>query len=122
MCNSGFETAAKVAQQMDFFLGLPSLLLDPDEERRIMYGKAGAFRWKPYGMEYRVMSNFWLGHDSLIEWVFQNATQGVERMVNGEFLPEIYGDIQDVINNSDKDVARELIAAANILMPESYHV
>ena len=48
-----FETCRLVVQQLDFFLGLPALLFDRDgERRRELYGKAGAFRPKPYGVEY----------------------------------------------------------------------
>ena len=34
---------------MDLFLGVPSILIDPDTERRKMYGKAGDYRLKEYG-------------------------------------------------------------------------
>lgn len=51
---------AAVAKQLDFALGIVSLLWDPDPRRRVMYGKAGCFRPKTYGMEYRTMSNVWL--------------------------------------------------------------
>lgn len=47
---------------LDIFVGLPSVFLDRLEGsalRRTMYGKAGAFRPKPYGLEYRVMSPWW---------------------------------------------------------------
>ena len=33
---------------------------DHDRIRRMMYGKLGAFRPKPYGVEWRVPSNFWM--------------------------------------------------------------
>lgn len=55
---------------MDIFLGVPSLLLDTDKRRRELYGKAGAYRPKPYGLEYRVLSNFWLEKDTYVYWVF----------------------------------------------------
>ena len=49
---------------LDLFLGIPSILIDKDptsNARREIYGKAGRFRDTPYGVEYRSMSNFWLG-------------------------------------------------------------
>lgn len=51
---------AAMARQFDYALGIVSLLWDPDPRRRTMYGKAGCFRPKPYGFEYRMMSNVWL--------------------------------------------------------------
>jgi len=39
-----FKTNIKIIKAMDLFLGLPSLVLDTDKDRRKMYGKAGAFR------------------------------------------------------------------------------
>ncbi len=41
-------------------------MYDKDTERRGMYGKAGAFRPKPYGVEYRTLSNAWLSNDERI--------------------------------------------------------
>lgn len=49
-----------LVKQFDWFLGAWSLMLDPDPTRRKLYGKAGACRYKPYGVEYRVLSNFWV--------------------------------------------------------------
>lgn len=62
-----------IVKELDFRLGYPSLLLDPDTKRRELYGKAGAYRPKPYGLEYRVLSNFWIQSDILIEWVFKTV-------------------------------------------------
>jgi hypothetical protein len=48
---------------LDFFVGLPCVLLDRDPgnaERRKVYGRAGEYRLPKYGLEYRTLSNFWL--------------------------------------------------------------
>lgn len=48
---------------LDLFVGIPSLWLDKDPTsvlRRQFYGKAGRYRTKKYGIEYRSLSNFWL--------------------------------------------------------------
>lgn len=55
-----FSACARLARMMDYTLGVPSLLWDKDDRRRELYGKAGAFRPKPYGMEYRTLSCAWL--------------------------------------------------------------
>ena len=39
----------------DLYLGVPSIIMDTDTERRKLYGKTGAYRNKPYGLEYRVL-------------------------------------------------------------------
>jgi len=49
-----------LVKQLDWYLGGWSLLQDEDKTRRLLYGKAGACRFKPYGVEYRVLSNFWI--------------------------------------------------------------
>jgi hypothetical protein len=38
-----------------------------DNERRTLYGKAGAFRPKNYGVEHRVLSNGWIGSTSTMK-------------------------------------------------------
>lgn len=112
-----FEICRIITQQLDFYLGLPSLLFDNDQRRRDMYGKAGAFRPKSYGVEYRVLSNAWLRDDKLMRWAFDAAQQGVQS-VRGYRLTDKYGDIQEIINNGDIASARRIIDNENLPVPE----
>lgn len=61
----------------DLFLGVPSVLLDKGVERRKLYGKAGAFRPKPYGVEYRTLSNFWIFKRNLTKWVWHQTERAL---------------------------------------------
>lgn len=45
---------------LDISVGLPSLSLDKQGLRRQWWGQAGTYRPKPYGLEYRTLSNFWI--------------------------------------------------------------
>lgn len=105
------------ARQMDFFLGLPSLFYDTDVKRRELYGKAGALRIKPYGMEYRTLSNAWLNSEKLMRWVFQSATAGMEALMGGWLLEEEFGDVQQIINTSDVKKAAAIIEKAGLPVP-----
>jgi len=112
-----FTKCCHVAKQMDFYLGLPSLVYDKDSRRRELYGKAGCFRPKPYGSEYRTLSNMWLNSKELIGWVFNNVQTGMHRLIKGDVLAEKYGDIQEIINTSDWKAAKQIINAENIGVP-----
>lgn len=101
--------ARAVARQMDFFLGLPSLFYDDDVRRREMYGKGGAMRVKPYGVEYRTLSNAWLANEKRIAWIYRATQEGMRRLLNGDDLSEKYGDIQEIINTSNKAKAKAII-------------
>jgi hypothetical protein len=63
---------------MDLFLGVPSILMDKGDVRKQLYGSAGAYRDKPYGGEYRTLSNFWIFDNHLIEWVWNNTSRAVD--------------------------------------------
>jgi hypothetical protein len=94
---------------MDLFLGVPSVLMDKGELRKELYGKAGAFRTKDYGVEYRTLSNFWVFDDRLVKWVWDNTEKAVEA-VESQFAIDNYKDsILDAINNNNKEAARFLI-------------
>ena len=101
--------ANAAAKQMDFYLGLGSLMYDDDKERREMYGKAGCVRYKPYGVEYRTLSNAWLKSEKTIRWVYRNAVKGMQEILNGNILADKYGDIQEIINSSDKKEAKKIL-------------
>lgn len=47
--NPDEEITEKIIYAMDMILGLQSVILDPDTIRKKSYGKAGEFRFKPYG-------------------------------------------------------------------------
>lgn len=111
------EYCAQRVRELDFYLALPSLFYDADTKRRELYGKAGAFRPKKYGFEYRTLSNGWLKSDALKSWVYQASVAAWSKMESGISLMDKYGDIQHIINNSDKKEAKRIIVAENILMP-----
>lgn len=110
------ELCLMLVKQLDFFLALPSLLYDTEVDRRAMYGKAGAYRPKSYGVEYRVLSNAWLNDERLMRWVYQNVEQALACM--DAPLADKYGDIQQIINDSDVEAAMVIIQAEGIPVPE----
>lgn len=88
-----FIECCRIARQMDYYLGISSLLWDKDGTRRKLYGKAGAFRPKPYGMEYRVLSNRWLDSEPLMRWVYNTVQVAMVDAEEGDFAEDHYGDI-----------------------------
>lgn len=113
--------STRVARLCDVYLGIPSVLLDDDTRRRELYGSAGAHRIKEYGVEYRVLSNFWLRSDSLKRWVFNQAASCVEWADQEASITDICGgaeEIQRIINTGDKEAAASLVKHLNITMPE----
>lgn len=109
--------AQMVVKQLDYFLGLPSLIYDMDTRRRSMYGKGGACRYKSYGVEYRTLSNAWLQSPELIKWVFRATKKAVEELMNGNNLESRHGDIQEIINTSNRKKALAIIRAENLEIP-----
>lgn len=78
------EACSALAAEMDYYIGVPSLAWDKDVLRRTIYGAAGAFRPKPYGMEYRSASNQWLQSEELIGFVYDNTLKAIQSVVGGE--------------------------------------
>lgn len=55
------EDKLQLVRLCDIFAVLPKIPSETKDEsdRRTLYGKAGSFRWKEYGIEHRVLSNKW---------------------------------------------------------------
>lgn len=68
-------------QLMDWHVGAWSCTVDSDLTRRQLYGKAGACRYKPYGVEYRTLSNFWVLREDLRLEVWNRMQQAVDDFV-----------------------------------------
>lgn len=106
---------------MDLYLGVPSVILDNSPasvRRRELYGKAGAMRPKPYGFEYRVLSNYWMFDDALISWVFTNTHAAMEFATKGEELSKKESKVvQECINTGNVELAKTLVKQYEIPMP-----
>jgi len=100
----------EVIKALDFTLGLPSVLYDDDTVRRRFYGQAGHFRAKPYGVEYRVLSNFWIKKVGYMKWVYKAAFAAFAR--GSDILARASeADVKlmtRAINTSNKEVAKDL--------------
>jgi hypothetical protein len=85
-----------LAKALDLFIAIPSLSTDNPMRRRL-YGGAGAFRPKPYGMEYRTPSNHWIFEMSTRHWVYQQ----VERALSEFRRLTVPDNVEQVINQHD---------------------
>lgn len=81
------NAAMELVRQLDWYLGGWSAITDKDSTRRSLYGKAGAMRFKPYGAEYRVLSNWWLNHPSTRLAVWNRMQRAIHDM-RDRYLPE----------------------------------
>jgi hypothetical protein len=127
---------------LDLFLGIPSVLIDQSTDsyrRRAYFGMAGSYRDKPYGIEYRVLSSFWLRNESTIglyyllnEFVFHEMNDGIWNKFykfnikelksnNPEQAYNCYGYDQSAliraINTSNYSLARKFFNFAVNFMP-----
>ena len=105
------KNALDVVRACDLFLGVPSVLMDNGEMRKQLYGKAGAFRAKPYGVEYRTLSNFWIFEEKYIKWVWDNSSRAVECTID---VKKEQDRILRAINDNDKEVAKQLVNEYNL--------
>jgi hypothetical protein len=117
----GYENPTKkisldIIKTLDLFLGVPSVVIDTDTRRRSLYGKAGCFRHTSFGVEYRVLSGFFISDYNLTLWAFKQVfkalwfleANGIEQIEMSEER------ICDAINNGDVELAKELISEFNL--------
>ena len=98
------EDKFELIRCMDAFIGLQALLVDKDTRRKMLYGKAGAMRIKPYGVEWRVPSNFWIHSKESRKWMFDSAYFCA---ANFKQLRETYSgiDVVKIINTNNSKAA-----------------
>jgi hypothetical protein len=98
-----FMTCVAMTQELDYYLGIPSFRWDHDDQRRQMYGQAGSFRPKKYGVEYRVLSNAWVFSEDLISEVFKRTKRACNNIKSGVFVSkEFPGLAKDFIDSQGK--------------------
>lgn len=79
------EACCMMVKQLDAQFACSYALLEGDDgaRRRELYGKAGAFRPKKYGVEWRVLSNCWLSNTYYMRNVFRNVKEAFENLLGG---------------------------------------
>ena len=111
--NPNVETSVTFVKYFDTFVGIPSVLFDTDSRRRSLYGKAGAFRIQPWGVECRLLSSAMYANNDLIRTVWGCVIQAIDAFNFSAPFPN-KDLVQTAINNSDVDLAKQIIEAWSI--------
>lgn len=105
----------QIVRALDGILGVAGVSLAAgfdNPERRHTYGRAGEFRLPEHGLEYRVLSNFWLGHPAITMLVFELARTAVRMGESGLFnlcWDATEKETRQVINECDVQGARDIL-------------
>lgn len=104
----------KIVEVMNIVVGNTCVLVDRDPDnarRRINYGRAGEYREKPYGLEYRVLSNFWLKSYtlwSMASILVRNSLAIHNAGLSDELISRFdIKKVRQAINENDFELARE---------------
>ena len=102
---------------MDLCVGTYMCIIDPPEasRRRELYGKAGAFRPKSYGVEYRTPSNSWLTTPERHQTIYTLTAMAVYLLQNGITLEKMMlneVDVQKAIDTGDYEICFTLLSVA----------
>jgi hypothetical protein len=115
--NPDCDLSIEIVRAMDLFVGVMSVLIDPNTKRRALYGKAGAYRFKKYGVEYRVLSSALFNDNDLLTFVYDYTMKAIDFINNNGIITDPER-IQNCINNSDESLAMQILDDYNIDIPE----
>lgn len=111
------KAVQEFTKHLDLFLSVPAQIMDHGQLRKELYGKAGAFRYKPYGMEYRSLSNFWVFSQEHTAWVWKSVDKAMNAWYNGNIdIDNEAPLILDAINNNNMQAAKSLIDKHSLLV------
>jgi hypothetical protein len=90
---------------MDLFVAIPSILIEKDysqRDRRKIFGKAGSYRIKPYGIEYRVLSSWWTGKPEYSALIYRMC-EFVFEFMNNEMWKKFWNlNIDDIYEGNNE--------------------
>lgn len=118
------EVCRKFIRCLDLYVGLAMTVFDTDTRRRTLYGAAGAYRPKSYGVEYRTPSNAWIKNKARRQFIHTMLRSCIQTMSGGtdyyesyfgetskykDAYTKNYGHPRDIINNGDAKAARRIL-------------
>lgn len=96
------EACCMMVKQLDTTVGTRAAFYEGADgvKRRELYGKAGAFRPKSYGVEYRTASSNWLNNVDRMTYMYQSIVDSFDELLAGHRQYEMieYEDTRDAIN------------------------
>lgn len=117
------EDLQRLIRYFDLYLGVPSILIDPDTLRRELYGEAGDYRYKDLFeqgiivLEYRSLGGYMINH---ADWVYNQIIKAIEAFNVNEDYPGAI--VRDIIDDNDKSGAAELIQQYHIELPQNIKI
>lgn len=104
----------ELVRLLDLCVGMLLMLVDDDIRRMELYGKAGALRFKKYGVEYRTPSNVWTKTQKHINFVWNAVASAINLYEYGVRAPK---EVEEIINTRDKNGAKALAYKMGLLLP-----
>lgn len=129
-CNTKLRTAAghvhigfanptddlriRIARLFDAMVTVPSLFVTEPNPRRTMYGRAGAFRPKPYGVECRSIEAFWITKATYRKKVWEGAKLAFHAAIGSNSgiilaVEELADPICEAINTHNLELAKHVL-------------
>jgi len=117
------DNIVKFVKMLDVFIGVNSVIRDSSEETKIrrsyQYGKAGSFRVQEYGIEYRPLSNYWVGNEEYTAELVEGAKRALDAVMSGlaDKILETFeeDEIRTIINTVNPDRAKRFMEEVNAL-------
>lgn len=105
-------TSIEIIRLLDMFIGVPLVLAEEPNRRAELYGKAGACRFKKYGVEYRTPSNFWTANEKRVSWVYDQVNKVMNMLPQAASIVDKRA--REVIDSGDKVSAMDFMAEEGI--------
>jgi len=117
------EYVNKIIQAMDAMVGVPSIVLDTDADRRNIYGNAGDLRFRRIKdvlvIEYRTLGGAMHATEELLRFVYRQTIKAVELVNNWDDSIDFNG-CRNVIDTGNVDAAIEMCQQFNITLPATH--
>jgi len=131
VCNQellDLQSIARIIFAMDVFLGVPSVIIDQDTQRRQLYGNPGDFRYKNILtddnsftiVEYRTLGGYLTDSVELLQWMYRNT---IEAYNNKDYAIDNinHAQVKNIIEDGNVDAAIEFCKTNKISIPNVVH-